>query len=99
MKYELRDSPGLGENRNKKRNKILFMLCFEVENFDTIKFNLCANGFFFSWMLCLVPIGVYGIQHYVSMLGSLILIPLVMVPAMGGSRVSDFEFLTKFPFG
>ncbi|KAL9322693.1 hypothetical protein ACSQ67_010746 [Phaseolus vulgaris] len=34
----------------------------------------------------LVPIGVYGIQHYVSILGSLILVPLVMVPAMGGSR-------------
>ncbi|KAE9600563.1 putative xanthine/uracil/vitamin C permease [Lupinus albus] len=32
-----------------------------------------------------VPIGVYGIQHYVSILGSLILIPLVIVPAMGGS--------------
>jgi len=50
-------------------------------------------------MLCLVPIGVYGIQHYVSILGSLILVPLVMVPAMGGSRVSDFKFLTKFLFG
>ncbi|KAK7402081.1 hypothetical protein VNO78_14060 [Psophocarpus tetragonolobus] len=34
----------------------------------------------------LVPIGVYGIQHYLSILGSLILIPLVIVPAMGGSR-------------
>ncbi|XP_061345411.1 nucleobase-ascorbate transporter 12-like isoform X2 [Gastrolobium bilobum] len=34
----------------------------------------------------LVPIGVYGIQHYVSILGSLILIPLVLVPAMGGSQ-------------
>ncbi|CAL5212238.1 unnamed protein product [Lathyrus oleraceus] len=34
----------------------------------------------------LVPISVYGIQHYVSMLGSLILIPLVIVPAMGGSH-------------
>ncbi|KAL2331957.1 hypothetical protein Fmac_019538 [Flemingia macrophylla] len=34
----------------------------------------------------LVPIGVYGIQHYVSMLGSLILVPLVVVPAMGGSH-------------
>ncbi|CAL0321966.1 unnamed protein product [Lupinus luteus] len=32
-----------------------------------------------------VPIGVYGIQHYVSILGSLVLIPLVIVPAMGGS--------------
>ncbi|XP_019458402.1 PREDICTED: nucleobase-ascorbate transporter 12-like isoform X1 [Lupinus angustifolius] len=32
-----------------------------------------------------VPIGVYGVQHYVSILGSLILIPLVIVPAMEGS--------------
>lgn len=34
----------------------------------------------------LVPIGLYGFQHYLSMLGSLILIPLVIVPAMGGSQ-------------
>lgn len=34
----------------------------------------------------LVPIGLYGFQHYISMLGSLILIPLVIVPAMGGSQ-------------
>ncbi|KAK7272205.1 hypothetical protein RJT34_28670 [Clitoria ternatea] len=34
----------------------------------------------------LVPIGVYGVQHYVSILGSLILIPLVIVPAMGGTH-------------
>ncbi|KAF9598688.1 hypothetical protein IFM89_029938 [Coptis chinensis] len=34
----------------------------------------------------LVPIGFYGIQHYLSILGSLILIPLVIVPAMGGSH-------------
>ncbi|GAB4824754.1 Nucleobase-ascorbate transporter 12 [Ancistrocladus abbreviatus] len=33
----------------------------------------------------LVPIGLYGVQHYISILGSLILIPLVIVPAMGGS--------------
>uniref|UniRef100_A0A0D9YHL6 Nucleobase-ascorbate transporter 12 n=1 Tax=Oryza glumipatula TaxID=40148 RepID=A0A0D9YHL6_9ORYZ len=31
------------------------------------------------------PIAVYGFQHYISMLGSIILIPLLMVPAMGGS--------------
>jgi hypothetical protein len=47
---------------------------------------------FFFFMVVLVPIGVYGIQHYVSILGSLILIPLVIVPAMGGSHVSDFIF-------
>ncbi|GAV73692.1 Xan_ur_permease domain-containing protein [Cephalotus follicularis] len=34
----------------------------------------------------LVPIGLYGFQHYLSMLGSLILIPLVIVPAMGGTQ-------------
>ncbi|XP_052185577.1 nucleobase-ascorbate transporter 12 [Diospyros lotus] len=33
----------------------------------------------------LVPIGLYGLQHYISMLGSLVLIPLVIVPAMGGT--------------
>jgi len=35
----------------------------------------------------LVPIGLYGFQHYLSMLGSLVLVPLVIVPAMGG----DYE--------
>ncbi|KZV25520.1 nucleobase-ascorbate transporter 12 [Dorcoceras hygrometricum] len=33
----------------------------------------------------LVPIGLYGFQHYLSMLGSLVLVPLVIVPAMGGT--------------
>ncbi|KAL5580278.1 hypothetical protein UlMin_012720 [Ulmus minor] len=33
----------------------------------------------------LVPIGLWGFQHYLSILGSLILIPLVIVPAMGGT--------------
>ncbi|EPS60130.1 nucleobase ascorbate transporter, partial [Genlisea aurea] len=33
----------------------------------------------------LVPICFYGVQHYLSILGSLILIPLVLVPAMGGT--------------
>ncbi|KAK1409986.1 hypothetical protein QVD17_36517 [Tagetes erecta] len=34
----------------------------------------------------LVPIGFYGFQHYLSMMGSLVLIPLVIVPAMGGDH-------------
>ncbi|KAL2619830.1 hypothetical protein R1flu_000035 [Riccia fluitans] len=33
----------------------------------------------------LVPLIVYGIQHYLSIVGSLILIPLVIVPAAGGT--------------
>ncbi|KAH9297656.1 hypothetical protein KI387_029338, partial [Taxus chinensis] len=32
-----------------------------------------------------VPIFLYGVQHYLSIAGSLILIPLVLIPAMGGS--------------
>lgn len=36
-----------------------------------------------------VPIGLYGFQHYLSILGSLILFPLVIVPAMGGTYVSS----------
>lgn len=54
------------------------------------------NCYFYIWCLvndcvcvCVsVPIGFYGLQHYLSMLGSLILVPLVIVPAMGGSHVS-----------
>ncbi|KAL4591665.1 hypothetical protein LXL04_004635 [Taraxacum kok-saghyz] len=34
----------------------------------------------------LVPSGFYGFQHYLSMLGSLVLVPLVIVPAMGGDH-------------
>jgi xanthine/uracil permease len=30
----------------------------------------------------------YGLQHYLSMAGSLIFIPLIIVPAMGGTDVS-----------
>ncbi|CAH9093834.1 unnamed protein product [Cuscuta epithymum] len=33
----------------------------------------------------LVPIGLYSLQHYLSIFGSLVLIPLVIVPAMGGT--------------
>ena len=35
-----------------------------------------------------VPLIFYGIQHYLSISGSIILIPLIIVPAMGGSDVS-----------
>lgn len=45
-----------------------------------------------------VPIGLYGFQHYMSMLGSLILIPLVIVPAMGGTYVSSYNFYNIYLF-
>ncbi|CAO2827899.1 unnamed protein product [Amaranthus hypochondriacus] len=32
-----------------------------------------------------VPVIYYGLQHYLSLAGSLVLIPLIMVPAMGGT--------------
>ncbi|XP_058108401.1 nucleobase-ascorbate transporter 12-like isoform X2 [Magnolia sinica] len=41
----------------------------------------------------LVPIGLYGFQHYLSIMGSLILIPLVIVPAMGGTH--SFKHIMK----
>lgn len=50
-----------------------------------------VSAVFFS-----VPIGLYGFQHYLSMLGSLILIPLVIVPAMGGNYVSTLQTLSTF---
>ncbi|KAF8009523.1 hypothetical protein BT93_J0508 [Corymbia citriodora subsp. variegata] len=34
----------------------------------------------------LVPISFYGFQHFLSMLGSLVLVPLIIVPAMGGDH-------------
>lgn len=30
----------------------------------------------------------YGLQHYLSLAGSLVFIPLIMIPAMGGTDVS-----------
>ncbi|XP_070677853.1 uncharacterized protein [Malus domestica] len=39
------------------------------------------------------PIGLYGFQHYLSMLGLIILIPLVIVPAMGGTYGPSFVYL------
>ncbi|XP_015873187.1 nucleobase-ascorbate transporter 12 isoform X2 [Ziziphus jujuba] len=46
----------------------------------------------------LVPIGLYGFQHYLSMLGSLILIPLVIVPAMGGTHEDTANVLSTVLF-
>ncbi|KAF2543123.1 hypothetical protein F2Q68_00028619 [Brassica cretica] len=41
------------------------------------------------------PLIYYGLQHYLSLAGSLIFIPLVIVPAMDGSDVS---FLCEYSF-
>ncbi|XP_040992295.1 nucleobase-ascorbate transporter 12 [Juglans microcarpa x Juglans regia] len=46
----------------------------------------------------LVPIGLYGFQHFTSMLGSLILIPLVIVPAMGGTHEDTANVLSTVLF-
>ncbi|XP_054812676.1 nucleobase-ascorbate transporter 12 [Prosopis cineraria] len=46
----------------------------------------------------LVPIGLYGIQHYISILGSLILIPLVIVPAMGGTQEDTSKVVSTVLF-
>lgn len=44
-----------------------------------------------------VPLLLYGIQHYLSLAGSLIFIPLIIVPAMGGSDVSLLRLNQLFP--
>lgn len=59
--------------------------------FFVVLIVLMVSAVFFS-----VPIGLYGFQHYLSMLGSLILIPLVIVPAMGGNYVSTLQTLSTF---
>jgi len=43
--------------------------------------------------LIAVPLIYYGLQHYLSLAGSLVLIPLVMVPVMGGTDVSICFYL------
>ncbi|KAJ7947941.1 Nucleobase-ascorbate transporter [Quillaja saponaria] len=45
-----------------------------------------------------VPFPLYGFQHYVSMLGSLILIPLVIVPAMGGTSEDTSKVVSTVLF-
>ncbi|XP_076887149.1 nucleobase-ascorbate transporter 12-like [Bidens hawaiensis] len=46
----------------------------------------------------LVPIGFYELQHYLSMLGSLVLIPLVIVPAMGGDHEDTSKVVSTVLF-
>ncbi|KAK4440639.1 Nucleobase-ascorbate transporter 12 [Sesamum alatum] len=46
----------------------------------------------------LVPIGLYGFQHFLSMLGSVILIPLVIVPAMGGTYEDTADVVSTVLF-
>ncbi|CAM6073178.1 unnamed protein product [Sphagnum tenellum] len=43
----------------------------------------------------LFPLVLYGIQHYFSMIGSLILIPLIIVPAMDGSRRETAQVISS----
>lgn len=66
------------------------MVIVKYCEFYFIDFNNDLKWVLYFRMNVSVPIGLYGIQHYLSMLGSLILIPLVIVPAMGGSHVSGF---------
>lgn len=87
MKYELRDSPGLGITVLEFQVKVVSLSPF----FHIVEILMLVFIVIFMWVI-VVPIGVYGMQHYVSMLGSLILIPLVIVPAMGGTHVSGFRF-------
>ena len=83
VKYELRDSPGLCKYSIKEEKHACVKCCANSCGRDV----RCAN--LSCFLSCVaVPLVIYGFQHYISMVGSIILIPLVMVPAMGGSAVS-----------
>ncbi|KAG0629611.1 hypothetical protein M758_1G116900 [Ceratodon purpureus] len=43
----------------------------------------------------LVPLILYGLQHYLSIIGSLILIPLVIVPAMDGTSKDTAKVISS----
>lgn len=51
-----------------------------------------SNGFLHH--LFAVPIILYAVQHYLSMMGSLILMPLIIVPAMGGTKVTSVQHIS-----
>lgn len=58
--------------------------CFQISNaLEFVNFLLC--------ILIAVPLIFYGIQHYLSLAGSLVFIPLIMVPTMGGTDVRKFS--------
>lgn len=46
---------------------------------------VCVDCFF------AVPLVYYGLQHYLSLVGSFVFVPLIIVPAMGGTDVSIFS--------
>jgi nucleobase transporter 1/2 len=49
--------------------------------------SFLSNRYLF-FLLTAALLVYYGLQHYLSMAGSLIFIPLIIVPAMGGTDVS-----------
>ncbi|KAL9327385.1 hypothetical protein ACSQ67_008030 [Phaseolus vulgaris] len=46
----------------------------------------------------LVPLIYYGLQHYLSLVGSLVLIPLIMVPTMGGTDNDTASVISTMMF-
>nr|CAD1818715.1 unnamed protein product [Ananas comosus var. bracteatus] len=46
-----------------------------------------------------VPLILYGLQHYLSLAGSLVFIPLIMVPAMGGTDEETANVISTMLLG
>ncbi|OAY81134.1 Nucleobase-ascorbate transporter 11, partial [Ananas comosus] len=73
---EVKKELGKEEEDDERRVEIgFFPDSQEAENFSG-----CSS----PGMRC-VPLILYGLQHYLSLAGSLVFIPLIMVPAMGGT--------------
>ncbi|CAI8608791.1 unnamed protein product [Vicia faba] len=56
-----------------------------------MKYGLTGNPGF-------VPLIYYGLQHYLSLIGSLVFIPLVMVPTMGGTDNDTAKVISTMLF-
>jgi hypothetical protein len=86
----------------------LLLISYFRKNFCTLESRCQSQEFCFFFFFLLssgyfsiaVPLIYYGLQHYLSLAGSLIFIPLIIVPAMGGTDVRmcfpAFIFVLQF---
>lgn len=71
--------------KNKGDNYVLWIFGFLCKsNYEFTTAGVTVDIIFVSIAARLV---FYGIQHYLSIAGSLVFVPLILVPTMGGSDV------------
>lgn len=80
-------------NHRTKSGWLVTLYKFLLERYWNKLLENCNFPHHFCFTLIVVQLQIYGLQHYISLAGSLIFIPLIMVPAMGGTDVS-ISFVT-----